>query len=284
MDFLRHDDVLDVELVKKAQGGEQGALEDLIRRHQLWVLHIAHRMLWSRADAEDATQEILLKAITHLGGFRQESGFRTWLYRIAANHLLDRCRSAKSFQQVARSLDEMPDGDLPNPNPAGVENAILVEEAKIACTTGILLCLKPSQRLVFILGEILGVDDQVASTILDTSTVNFRQMLSRTRRQLYGFLNRQCGLVNQSNPCRCARKAPGFIAKGWLQPGRLQFSDNQLVKVQSVAPDRMRELEELERQHAQIFREQSLLAPRQQVSALRKLLKETGIRDTMGLE
>lgn len=56
------------------------------------------------ADAEDATQEIFLKAITHLGGFRQESGFRTWLYRIAANHLLDRCRTTKSFDQVARML------------------------------------------------------------------------------------------------------------------------------------------------------------------------------------
>jgi RNA polymerase sigma factor (sigma-70 family) len=284
MDYLREDDALDADLVKRAQSGDQSALDDLIRRHQPWVLHVAHRMLWNRGDAEDATQEILLKAITHLGGFEQRSGFRTWLYRIAANHLLDRCRSAKSFQQLAQGLDEMPDGDLPDPNPYGVENAILVEEAKIACTTAILLCLKPRQRLVFIVGEILGVKDDVASEILETTPANFRQMLSRTRRQLYGFLNQQCGLVNRSNRCRCARKAPGFIAKGWVRPERLQFVETQLVQVQRVAPDRMRELQDLERQHAKNFREEPLLAPREQALRLGKLLKETGVHGKMGLE
>ena len=46
MDYLREDDALDRDLVRKAQGGDQKALEELIRRHQPWVLHIAHRMLW----------------------------------------------------------------------------------------------------------------------------------------------------------------------------------------------------------------------------------------------
>jgi RNA polymerase sigma factor (sigma-70 family) len=284
MDHLRDDDLRDRALVTEIQAGKRDALEKLVRHHQPWVLHIAHRMLWNRGDAEDATQEILFKAITHLGEFRQQSSFRTWLYRIAVNHLLDRCRTAKSFDQVALSLNEMPDGDLPDPNADGVERAILVEEAKIACTTGMLLCLKPRHRLVFILGEILGVNDEVGAEILDTTAVNFRQMLSRARGQLYGFLNRQCGLVNKSNQCRCARKTPGFIAKGWVRPEQLQFVSQKLVQVQRVAPDRMRELQDLERQHAQIFRDQPLLAPREHALELRRLLFETGIRDTMGLE
>ena len=283
MDDLRDDGARDRDLVAEAQAGSKRALEELVRHHQPWILHIAHRMLWNRGDAEDATQEILMKAITHLGDFRQQSEFRTWLYRIAVNHLLDCCRAAKSFDQVALSLDQMPDGDLPDPNPAGMDNAILVEEAKIACTAGILLCLKPRHRLVFILGEILGVNDKVGAVILDTTEANFRQMLSRARSQLYDFLNRQCGLVNRSNQCRCARKAPGFIAKGWVRPEQLQFVDQRLVQVQQVAPDRMRELQDLERQHAQIFREQPLLAPRKQALELQKLLAETGIRDSLGL-
>ena len=284
IDNLRADDALDVELVEKAQNGDQVALEALIRRHQPWILHIAQRMLWNRGDAEDATQEILIKAITHLGDFRRRSKFRTWLYRIAANQLLDRSRAAKSFSQIARGLEEMPDGDLPDPKSTGVENRILVQEAKIACTTGILLCLKPRQRLVFILGEILGVTDDVGAAILDVSAGNFRQMLSRTRRRLYRFLQRQCGLVNHSNPCRCANKTSGFIAKGWVQPSRLQFVDAPLVQIGEAVPDRMRELTELERRHAQIFREQPLLAPRDEALALRRLLQETGVRQTMGLE
>jgi RNA polymerase sigma factor (sigma-70 family) len=116
MNSLLPNDNLDADLVARAQGGDRDAVDALIHRHQPWLLHIEHRMLWNRADAEDATQEILVKAITHLGEFQQRSAFRTWLYRIAANHLLDRCRSAKSFAAVARVLNEMPDANLPDPN------------------------------------------------------------------------------------------------------------------------------------------------------------------------
>lgn len=284
MDSLRDHEQLDTELVKTAQAGDSKALEELMRRHQPWILHISQRMLWNRDDAEDATQEILIKALTHLSSFHQRSQFRTWLYRIAVNHLLDQCRSSKSFAQVARGLDEMPDQELPDPKSTGVENAILVEEAKIACTTGILLCLKPRERLVFILGEILGVQDDVGSIVFDTTETNFRQMLSRARQKLYRFLNRQCGLVNRSNPCRCAHKASGFIARGWVRPQRLQFVDTRLIQIQQAAPDRLQELRELARQHAQIFRDQPLLAPRDQALALQRLFQGAKLSETMGLE
>ena len=280
MNHLQHNDGLDAELVRKAQGGGRSALDELMRRHQPWVLHLAQRMLWNRADAEDAAQEILIKALTHLSGFQQHSAFRTWLYRIAANHLLDRCRAAKSFDQVATGLNQIADADLPDPDGTQVENAILVEEAKIACTTGILLCLKPRPRLVFILGAILGVQDQVGSAVLGITPANFRQMLSRARKELYGFMERQCGLVNESNPCRCVRKTPGFIANGWVRPAQLQFVDTRLVQVRQVAPDRMRDIEELERRYERIFREQPLLAVRNQAAVLAKLLDESGVGDT----
>lgn len=284
MDHLPHDDVEDADLVRRSQNGDGQALDQLIRRHQPWVLHIAQRMLWNRADAEDATQEIFIKAITHLGDFQQRSGFRTWLYRIAGNHLLDRCRAVKTFAAVAQTLNEMPDRDLPDPNSMRLETALLVEEAKIACTTGMLLCLEPRQRLAFILGEILGVRDDVGSQMLETTPANFRQILSRARRDLYGFLNRQCGLVNHSNSCRCANKTSGFIEKGWVKPDQPQFIDNRITEIRRGAPDRFRELRELERRHAEIFRDQPLLTPRDHSTLLKELLQQTGIRKIMGLD
>ena len=283
MQDLIHDDTADAALLERAKNGDREALDHLIRRHQPWVLHIAQRMLWNRADAEDATQEIFIKAITHLGGFEQHSGFRTWLYRIAGNHLLDRCRSSKTFAGLAEALNQIPDADLPDPNSTRLETALLVEEAKIACTTGILLCLEPRQRLAFILGEILGVKDDVGAEVLATTAVNFRQILSRARRELYGFLKQQCGLVNESNPCRCANKTRGFIEKGIVDPARPQFIDNRLVEIRRLAPDRFRELQDLERRHAEIFRDQPLLAPRNQAALLRDLLQKSGVRDSMGL-
>ena len=68
------------------QSGSKEALELLITRHQRWIYNIALRMVFLPQDAEDATQEILIKLLTKLSTFRGESEFRTWLYRLAVNH------------------------------------------------------------------------------------------------------------------------------------------------------------------------------------------------------
>ena len=79
----------DQNLVARARSGERGALEDLIREHQGWIYNIALRMLFHPQDAEDATQEILVKVLTRLSSFEGRSSFRTWLYRIVVNHVLN---------------------------------------------------------------------------------------------------------------------------------------------------------------------------------------------------
>src|SRR5713226_603083 len=76
-------------LLGRARAGDRDALEDIVRAIQDDVYGLAIRMLWHPQDAEDASQEILVKVITHLGTFRGESSFRTWVCRIATNHLLN---------------------------------------------------------------------------------------------------------------------------------------------------------------------------------------------------
>jgi hypothetical protein len=78
------------ELVGRAKAGEADALERLAEALQDDVFRLALRMTAHREDAEDATQEILVKIITKLGGFRGDSSVRTWAYRIAVRHVLDR--------------------------------------------------------------------------------------------------------------------------------------------------------------------------------------------------
>src|SRR5260370_38660857 len=66
-------------LVMRARSGDREALEDLVQRHQGWIYNLALRMLFHPQDAEDATQEILVKVRTRLPSFEGRSTVRTWL-------------------------------------------------------------------------------------------------------------------------------------------------------------------------------------------------------------
>src|ERR1700756_2426527 len=152
--------------VLRARAGDRKALEDLIERHQAWIYNIALRMLFHPQDAEDATQEILIKVVTRLASFEGRSSFRTWLYRVVANHLLNVKRGREelkvtTFSAYGDALDNTPDIelDLPDPNAASPDTNLLVTEVMLSCTSGMLLCLDREQRLTYILGAIFGVSD-----------------------------------------------------------------------------------------------------------------------------
>src|SRR6266702_2400446 len=111
---------VDSVLVEQAIGGERAALEKLVLRHQAWIYNIAVRMVFRPQDAEEVTQEVLVKVITKLSMFKGESTFRTWLYRIAANHVLNMKRrwaetQTTTFADYGAAIDGTPDLDLPDP-------------------------------------------------------------------------------------------------------------------------------------------------------------------------
>src|SRR5436190_22974500 len=101
---ITEDDSSDAVLVDQARNGDRVALEKLILRHQAWIYNIAVRMVFQPQDAEEVTQEVLVKAITRLGTFQGDSQFRTWLYRIVANHVLNmRRRGGEALPQTFSS-------------------------------------------------------------------------------------------------------------------------------------------------------------------------------------
>jgi RNA polymerase sigma factor (sigma-70 family) len=275
------DESKDADLIREAKGGSRNALESLVLRHQAWIYNIAIRMVFHPHDAEEVTQEVLIKAITRLSTFQGESQFRTWLYRITANHVLNMKRrgaevEAQTFSSYAKAINDTPNLDFPDPNAVPVDVPLLVEEAKISCTTGMLLCLDRKQRLIFTLGEVFGVSDTVGSEILEMTADNFRQNLSRARRDLYQFMHGQCGLVNANNPCRCPKKTRGFIQAGHVDPQRLQFVPLHLHRIKDAVADTVRTVDNtLDEQYAAIFREHPFLEPKVQIDWLRRLL-DTG--------
>lgn len=230
----------DERLVSLALSGDAASLDTLLRRHQAWLYNVALRMLQQPQDAEEATQECLLKIVTHLSTFRGDSAFSTWAYRIAFNLLLDRKRSrpemvVQSFDCYADYLANAADEDLGLDFGSAPERHLLVEEAKLGCLMGMLLCLDRAQRLVFLLGEVFELSDTVGSQVLDISRDNFRQRLSRARQDLSAFMQDRCGLVNPQNPCRCARKTQSFVRDGVVDPKHLVFARAHYIRVKDLS-------------------------------------------------
>jgi RNA polymerase sigma factor (sigma-70 family) len=211
------------ENVRKAQKGDQAALEEMVGQIQGKIYGLALRMLWHPEDAQDATQEILLRVITNLATFRGKSAFSTWVYRIAANHLLRFCKSKMekqglTFERFGRDLEEgLADGS------AHPDNSILFQEIRVGCTLGMLLCLDRPRRLAYIIGEILEIDGKEAARILAVKPVTFRKRLERARAQIVEFMQARCGLANPQNPCRCHRKLERAIALKRVDPQNLVF-------------------------------------------------------------
>jgi RNA polymerase sigma factor (sigma-70 family) len=273
-------DFTDEELAIGAKSGDKEHLEALLTRHFPWLFNLSLRMLHRRADAEDATQEILLKVIRSLPQFQGNSKFSTWLYRIAVNHILNLKKSKWavadsicSFSVASGGLRQVPDLDPPDPSTVPVPVEILVEETKNNCMIGTLLCLDGRQRLVFILGEIFQVSDEVGAGIAEVTPANFRQILSRARKDLYEYLGDNCSLVNPENDCKCVRKTRAFIQAGFVEPAKLEFTQAHVRRVREVAAQRTPEIFEAYMETAaSVYRNHPFYESSEQAEILRRVL------------
>ncbi|GAA0873381.1 hypothetical protein GCM10009117_25280 [Gangjinia marincola] len=226
-------DKTDIQLVEEAQNGNKKALEDLILKHQPYIYNVAWKMVRHPSDAEDLTQEATIKIITTLAQFQGKSSFRTWAYRIVANHFLMSKRRPnesvfESFDKMAQGLDMTPDHSLTEQEQK--ENKEFIKEMNYSCMSGMLLCLTREQRLVYILGEMFNADHNLGSEILEISKDNFRQRLSRARKDIFNFMNEKCGLVNKSNPCRCHKKVTFALNNKVIDSKNLLFNREEFSK------------------------------------------------------
>ncbi|MBJ6759889.1 RNA polymerase sigma factor [Myxococcaceae bacterium JPH2] len=195
------------ELVARASEGDARAVEAIIQALERPLFNVAFRMLLDRQDAEDATQEALIRIVTRLAQFRGESRFSTWAWRIAVRRILDfraqRAASARgTFEAFAEDLTEGLDVDAVE----RTEDAILHQQLKLRCGRAMLQCLDGDHRIAFVLGELLEFSSSDAAEILDIEPATFRKRLSRARSALSAFLNRHCGIANPTAACACHRR------------------------------------------------------------------------------
>jgi RNA polymerase sigma factor (sigma-70 family) len=264
-------------LVERATEGDRDALDALLRAIQGDVHNLAVRMLGCPEDAADATQEILMKVVTRLATFRRQSAFRTWVYRVATNHLLNVRKSRVEREQLTFSAfaTDLATGLADPPARAASEpdGALLEEEVKIGCTQAMLLCLDRDHRVAYILGDVFELSSDDASAALDIPATAYRKRLSRARERLREFMRGHCGLVNPDRPCRCERRITRAIAVGRVRPAQLAFAGRPSLG--GAALDVAREVGEMEDLHriAGIYQSHpDYAAPERVLGGIRKIL------------
>lgn len=279
----------DKDLVECAVKGDKNCLEQLVKRHQAWIYNIALKMIWDPADAEDVTQETLIKIVTKLSTFRGDSSFRTWAYRIVANHVINMKKRKKEFEYTSfrlygDAIVNSPDTELPDQNSVSVDVNILIEETKIGCMNAMLLCLDREQRFIFILGSMFGVNDETGSEILEISKDNFRQKLSRARKQLANFMSDKCGLMDKNNPCHCAKKTKLMIDEGHINPEKLLFTNNHVYSIEKITPQKVNDFNDLmEEKATMLFSEHPFHQSPDFVKSLKEIFESKDFKNIFNL-
>lgn len=242
-------------LVDQAVMGDGEALEKVVLQVQDMVFNLSLRMLGSFSDAEDATQDILVKVITHLSSFKKESLFSTWVFSIAANYLKTyrKHRFANmplTFDFYGEDIDKAKTDGLPDAT-QNVDKELLAEELKLSCTNVLLQCLDPQSRCIFILGTMFRLDSRVAGEIFGLTPEAYRQRLSRIRKKVAGFLKEYCGEYGQGK-CKCIDRVNYAIHSHRIHPLHLEYSGAGQAEPQDMTDvkEAMEELDDLAQEFA----------------------------------
>jgi RNA polymerase sigma-70 factor, ECF subfamily len=184
----------DTELIRQAQRGDRVAFETLVRQYDQAVLRLALHLTGSESDAQDIYQEAFLKAYRHVGNFRFECSFYTWIYRIVTNLCLDHMRRRKTRREDSAVMTDSdgeeysiidnvadvraganPERDLMRRELGGKINAALER-------------LTPRERMVFELKHYQGLKLRTIGEMLNTTEETAKNTLFRATQKLRGTL------------------------------------------------------------------------------------------------
>ncbi|HBO43263.1 MAG TPA: RNA polymerase subunit sigma-24 [Planctomycetaceae bacterium] len=178
----------DLRLVEAARSGDYPAFESLVKKYESRVHRLAMRIVRQRQDAEEVVQQTFLSVLEHLGEFRRESVFATWLLRIATNHGLAMLRRRASRPTVSMG-DSSNDEDGPSRPEFIAEwrqppEEIAQQRETRQLLTQVLDELDLKYSLVFVLRDLEGFSIQETAETLHISEDNVKVRLLRARLML----------------------------------------------------------------------------------------------------
>lgn len=174
------------DFLRAAQQGDEAAITQLVETYQQSVFNVCYRMLGDAVEAEDATQEALVKAITNLSSYDIDRPFKPWVLRIASNGCIDRIRRRKN----PVSLDGMGEdgawewkpGDSPNPE------AEYLRRERQAAVRAVLDTLSPTDRMVLTLFYWEGLPYTEIHEVTGLTVSAIKSRLFRARRAIAELL------------------------------------------------------------------------------------------------
>ena len=282
----RNDDTKDAELIRQALDGNKEALGLLVSKHQAWIYNIAFRMVLVAEDAEDITQEIVIKIITKLSTYDcKKASFRTWLYRIVVNYVINMKKRGYEepvsiLEKYYSFIDKIPDEKIT----ITPEINLIINDVIVGCVLGALLCLDRKQRLVFILGVVFNVSSKQGREIMGVSEVSFRKTLSRARAKLYNFMNNKCGLVNKNAPCKCRNKVSEFIKQGWHTIDNINFYRENALQVNELISEKINQFDDtIYSNFIKLYRSHPFYEPSDLTEWIRKILEKQEFKEIFDL-
>lgn len=183
-----------------AQGGDRGALDQLLRRHYDRVHAVCRRITGHEADAADAAQEAMIAIVRNLGRFDGRSSFGTWAYRIATNASLDELRRRKRRAVPIGDDGDHHHHDIADPD-AGVRIDAIGDHLAIDAA---LRDLSDEYRLPVVLRDVADLDYAEIAAVLDIPPGTVRSRIARGRAALAKALTSEPG-NQQTDPERPSR-------------------------------------------------------------------------------
>jgi RNA polymerase sigma-70 factor, ECF subfamily len=201
----------DLDLVHASKNGDVAAFEQLVKPYDRKLLRIAQSVTHNREDSQDAVQEAFLKAYQHLGEFREDSQFSTWLIRITVNQSLMKLRKQRAIREVSLDEDFQAEEDIFPMEvadwAANPEQLYRTSELRDILIRG-LRELSPILRTVFVLRDIEGLTIDQTAEVLGVSHTAAKARLWRARLRLRERLHKYF-----SKPTKSARAESGLYKR-----------------------------------------------------------------------
>ena len=174
--------MLDIEreMIVRAGEGDMGAFREIYRRSAGYVYTLAYRVVNTKPDAEEVTQDVFLKVHRSLGSFKFESSFKTWLYRVAVNTALNHAK--KRSRVTTREVEEVFEDPATVTQPEAAKGLEAEDTGKRLKV--LLDQLNPDQRACIVSREIEGMDYQEIASSLGININTVRSRLKRARETL----------------------------------------------------------------------------------------------------